>query len=413
MLEHLATGDWLTRARVRRVAVLSLMLTIVIVATLSIGAHGTVDMMGRPLGTDFANVWAAGRMANEGRAALAWDWEAHHAVQIATHGAASMKEFFAWHYPPPFLLMAAALALLPYLWALIVWQSVTLVLALLLFRQVLPGRDALIAALGFPAVMVCLGHGHNGFLTATLLGGGLWLIDRRPFVAGLLIGCLIYKPQFALILPIFLLAGWHWRAILGALCSAGLLVGLTLALWGWPVWQAFLNSLPLTQTVIIEQGITGWPKIQSAFSALRMWGGSIPTAYAAQFVVTGAAMMGALLAALRLAPGPRGAVVIAASLLSTPYLLDYDLVVLGIAIAFLVVDGRARGFLRWEKSLYALAWATPLFGRSLMTVTGIPFGFIAIAAIFVLAIRRGIVLDDALGWIRSSPFRRSHVGSGQ
>jgi hypothetical protein len=37
-----------------------------------------------------------------------------------------------------------------------------------------------------------------------------------------------------------------------------------------------------TQTVVLEQGGTGWQKIQSIFSAVRMWGASVPTAYAIQ-----------------------------------------------------------------------------------------------------------------------------------
>ena len=131
----------------------------------------------------------------------------------------------------------------------------------------------MLLTLAAPVTLICLIHGHNGFLTALLLGGGLMLLDQRPFAAGLLFGCLIYKPQFALILPVLLLAGRHWRAIGGAMLSAALLVSLTLAIWGWPVWQAFLASLPLTRHVVIEQGSTGFHKIMSPFAAVRLWGG--------------------------------------------------------------------------------------------------------------------------------------------
>ena len=41
----------------------------------------------------------------------------------------------------------------------------------------------------------------------------------------------------------------------------------------------------ITRTVVLEQGGTGWEKIQSLFSAIRMWGGSIATAYSAQAVL--------------------------------------------------------------------------------------------------------------------------------
>ena len=49
-------------------------------------------------------------------------------------------------------------------------------------------------ALAFPAVLVNIGHGQNGLLTAPLIGGALAVLDRRPIVAGILIGLLAYKP---------------------------------------------------------------------------------------------------------------------------------------------------------------------------------------------------------------------------
>jgi hypothetical protein len=387
VLNLASRGDWVTAARVRRFAGLSLAATVAMVAYLFATAHGTVDSYGRPLGTDFSNVWAAGRMAIDGRAALAWDWPTHFAVQQAVHHKADIP-FYGWHYPPPFLLIAALLATVPYVPALIVWQVSTLSLALATVRRILPERGTTLAAIGAPVVLVCLGHGHNGFLTAALLGGGLLLLDRRPFVAGLLLGCMVYKPQFGLVLPVVLLAGGHWRAIAGALVSAGLLCGLTLLLWGWPVWAAFIHSLPLTQAVVIEQGATGWEKIQSAFSAARNWGAGIPLAWGIQMAITVAAVVGTLVVSRASRPFVRNAMVIAAALLSTPYLLDYDLVPLGLAIAFLVADGRARGFLPYDKTLLSFVWIVPLFGRGAMQLTTIPFGFLSIVAVFVICLRR-------------------------
>jgi hypothetical protein len=383
----LARGDWVTSGRVRMFAMLSLIATIGMVTYLFLTAHGTVDSFGRPLGTDFSNVWTAGRMALEGRAPLAWNWPTHFTAQQLAHHKTNIP-FYGWHYPPPFLLIAALLALMPYIPALIVWQASTLAVALLTVRNILPLPGTTLAALGAPVVLVCLGHGHNGFLTAALLGGGLFLLDRRPFVAGLLLGCMVYKPQFGLVLPVVLLLGGHWRAICGALLSAGLLCALTLTLWGWPVWAAFIHSLPLTQSVVIEQGATGWEKIQSAFSAARNWGAGISLAWGIQAAVTVAAIIGTMAVSRGAQPFVRNAMVIAAALLSTPYLLDYDLVPLGMAIAFLVADGRERGFLPYEKTLLAFVWIVPLFGRALMSLTTVPLGFVSIGAVFLIALCR-------------------------
>ena len=404
MSRHLSSGDWVTADRVRAVAGVSLALTCLSILYLLATSHGTLDAWGRPLGTDFSNVWTAGQMALDGRAPEAWNWAAHYQVQQAAHGDPGVP-FYGWHYPPPFLLLATLLATLPYPAALFVWQAASLAGAIKVYRAILPGKGALLPALGAPVVLVCLTHGHNGFLTAALLGGGLLLLDRRPLLAGLLLGCLVYKPQFAPIIPLLLLAGFHWRAIAGACASAALLIGATLAIWGWPVWQAFLDSLPLTRQVVIEQGETGWYKIQSAFSAVRMWGGSVPLAYAVQGAATLAAM-GAVLWLTRTArPNLRNAAICAAAMLSTPYVLDYDLVVLGIGAVFLVADGIERGFLPWEKSLLALVWVAPFVSRSLAELTFVPLGQASIVILLGLALRRALAEGRQALPLRARPAR--------
>ena len=404
MTRLLRGGDWLTADRVRAAGAVSLVLTGLCLVCLLATAHGTLDAWGRPLGTDFSNVWTAGQMALDGRAPAAWDWAAHYQVQQTVHGDPGVP-FYGWHYPPPFLLVAALLAALPYLAALFVWQAATLWGAAKVCRSLLPGRTAVLAALGAPVVLVCLTHGHNGFLTAALLGGGLLLLDRRPWLAGLLFGCLIYKPQFALVVPLLLLAGGYWRVIAGAWASALLLVGATLAIWGWPVWQAFFDSLPLTRQIVIEQGETGWHKIQSPFALARMWGGPVPLAYAVQGAVSVAAMAAVLWLTRAARPHLRSAAVCAAALLSTPYVLDYDLVLLCLGAAFLVADGLERGFLPWEKSLLALVWLAPLIARPLAEATLFPLGQVAIAAVLALALRRSLALDGRALLPRASPSR--------
>ena len=75
----------------------------------------------------------------------------------------------------------------------------------------------------------------------------------------------------------------------------------------------------------------------------------------------------------------------AAALASTPYLLDYDLVVLGVGAAFLFADGRARGFLAYDRSLLALVWAAPLFARQIAEAAAIPLGLLTILTILALS----------------------------
>ena len=397
-VEALANGDWLNRGRVMRIAVIAGLGSLAALVWLFGFSNGTLDPLGRPLGTDFSNVWTAGRMALDGRAAEVWSWPDHFAVQRALHGKPDV-DVFGWHYPPPFLLVAAALATLPYVPALFAWQLATLVPFARMMQRLIPGRDTLLLVLAAPVTLICLTHGHNGFLTALLLGGGLMLFERQPLAAGLLLGCLIYKPQLALIIPPLLLATGNWRAIAGAMLSAGVLVALTLAIWGWPVWQAFVDSLPLTRSVVLEQGSTGWHKIMSPFAAIRMWGGGIALAYAAQLAATIAAVAGLVWLSLqRDRVALRNAFTCAAVVIATPYVLDYDHVVLLPALAFLWVDGQRNGFLRWDRSLMALVWFAPLVARGIALIAHFPLGLATAVIVAVLAVRRAVV--------RSSPSRR-------
>ena len=114
--------------------------------------------------------------------------------------------------------------------------------------------------------------------------------------------------------------------------------------FGLETWRAFFHSAGFTR-LVLEEGGPGWHLIQSVFSAVRMWGGGVPLAYAAQ----GAVALGIATALVWLwrspaAFGMKAAALCIATLLATPYSLDYDMVLLAPAIAFLAVDGLRRGF---------------------------------------------------------------------
>ncbi len=276
MLEALRSGSFLTRQRLRVYCALLLIAYAVAITALLATSEGIVDRAGRPLGTDFADVYAAGRLALAGKAGRAYDFAAHHAMQKEISGRADIP-YYGWHYPPMFLLLAAALALLPYLAALFVYQAATLVPYLAVVRQIAGQPQAWLPALAFPAVFVNVTHGHNGFITAALLGGALMVLDARPLLAGVLIGCLAYKPQFGLLIPLALAATGRWRTIAAAAATVLAIAALTCAAFGTDVFAAFWESLPMTRRVILE-GAPGFHKIQSVYAALRLAG--VPAAAA-------------------------------------------------------------------------------------------------------------------------------------
>ena len=152
------SGSWLTRERAIRVAVVCGLVSLAILGYLLATASGTLDYKGRPIGTDFSQVWTAGRMVIDGRAADVWNWDAHRAVQEAFHGP-GLKEWYGWHYPPPFLLIAAALAAMPYLLALFIWQASTLLPFAWLIRRVTGRREAWLFVLAAEALVRLLPQG--------------------------------------------------------------------------------------------------------------------------------------------------------------------------------------------------------------------------------------------------------------
>jgi alpha-1,2-mannosyltransferase len=405
----LRSGAWLTRERIRLVALAVLVASVAGCLYLVVTAHGFVDLQGRPLGTDFSDVYAAGTYVLDGNPEAPFDPVRQHAREQRLFGEAT--PFYGWHYPPFFLFIAAALALMPYGVALALWQAVTLGLYLLTIRAILPPSwrstmraDWLLLALAFPAVFVNVGHGQNGFLTAALLGAALMQLDRRPLVAGILFGLLAYKPQFGLMIPLVLAASGRWRAFAAAAATVALLAIATTIAFGPHVWQAFLDSTRFTRLVALEQGDTGWYKIQSVFAWARMWGASVPLAYALQGAID-VALGGCLIWLWRSAtPYPlKAAALCIGAILATPYSFDYDMMVLAPAIAFIAADGWARGFGAWDRTAIAALWLVPLVARNVAHATLIPLGVPAMLAMFILLLRRS-TLYSALPMASSESF---------
>jgi len=389
--QGLKSGDWLTAARARGYSLILLGICALAIAGWIAVSPGLIDPNGKPIGTDFSNVYAAGKLTWQGHPADAYDPALQHAAEKAVFGDREVP-FYGWHYPPFFLAVAFLVASLPYAFGLSLWLAASLAAYLAAVRAILPRPETLLIAAAFPAVFINIGHGQNGFLTAALLGGALHWLDRRPWLAGILIGLLAYKPQFGVMIPLALLASQRWSSIAAAIATVAALVAVSVAALGGGVWHAFADSMNFTQTIVLEQGGTGWEKIQSAFSAARNWGADVHTAYAIQ-IALGLSLAATLAwlwhsdAAFEL----KTAGLVIASLLATPYVLDYDLVVLAIAIAFLARHGLISGFRDYEISLLTAAWIVPLLSRGIAGATGIPLGLIAMLALYSFTLHRAAV----------------------
>jgi hypothetical protein len=166
--------------------------------------EGLSNGLGRPFGDDFANYWSGALIAFHGRVAEVYDFAAFHAFEQSV--TAQSIQYYHYSYPPVLLLLTLPLAVIPYVAALFVWLGATWY-AFYRALSLTGHASALLLSLATPALFMSAVGGQNGAMTAALLGGGLMPVDRRPIVAGILFGMMIYKPHLALMLPFALLAG--------------------------------------------------------------------------------------------------------------------------------------------------------------------------------------------------------------
>ena len=381
-------ATWINRERIERVAVIFLVFGIVATIALIATSNGGLDVFGRPLGTDFSNVYSAGQMVLDGRDAAAYVPVEQEKVQQAFFNDLEVP-FYAWHYPPFFLILAAGLAFLPYTLSWLTWMAATLPLYFVAMRRIIDGRTAMLATIGFPAVAVNFLHGQNGFLTAALIGGAMISLRSRPFAAGILIALLAYKPQFGVLIPIALLAGGYYRTFAAAAVTlAGMCVIATLA-FGNEIWIAFYESRHFSQGFILEAGSTGWQKIQSIFSAVRMWGGSVNQAYFVQGILALFLTVSTIWIWRSKADHDlKAASLIVGSLLITPYMLDYDMVALAPALLFVTRYGLKVGFVPYERLLLAVIWMSPILTRPANEYLFLPIGLVSMLALFGLILHK-------------------------
>lgn len=350
------------------------------------------DPEGLGIPTDFINVWAAGRLALEGHPAQAWDWDIQRPIEVAQLGQ-DFLGYFAWHYPPPFLFVASLLARLPYGAAFMGWVFISLIPYLVVMRAIVGRPFGWMLALAAPMVLNNALVGQNGFFTAALIGGTLYLMPVRPVLAGICLGLLSYKPQYGLLFPLVLIAASQWTVFFSAAAVTVLMAVVSWLAFGTESWQAFFHWMPMFSQAFLTEGKAAWWKLQSLFSLVRFLGGTEQLAWIFQWVLTATvAVMLAVMWRSRVSYSLKAAALATGTLLITPYLFMYDMMVLAIPVAFLVRIGLRSGFQPYE--LPALGCAAALILSSIMF--GAPVGLGSTLIVATLIMRR------AAPWRRES-----------
>lgn len=380
---------WLNEERIRVYSwMVVAIFAVVFIVWVGLSLPDLVDPRGKPVGYDFMAYWSAARLALAGRPEAVFDESVIGALQHAA--VPSLPGIvFPWHYPPIFLLPLVPFGLLPYPAALAVFVLSTMALWAGLLRHILPDRRGWIAAAAAPAGLINLLDGQNAFLTAALAGFALLWLDRRPIAAGVLIGLLALKPHLAALFPLALFAEGRWRSIAAAAATVLALVAASLLAFGWEVWAAFFDHLPLTQAMA-DAGAVPWGTMPSPYVFALALGMPVAAAGALQ-AATALFAAGCVWRAWRhpdAAFAAKAATLVAGSLLVSPYLFYYDLLWAALAIAWLARLGLRGGFYRGEREIFLAAWLAPALMPPAYALISLQLGFPALFLLLLAARRR-------------------------
>jgi hypothetical protein len=346
-----------------------------------------VDTGGIPLYHDFTNIWVAATQALHGKATAVYDQHEHMKAQEAVVGVGKAL-FSTWPYPPIYLLFLAPLGALSFVLAFIIWQLATLLGCVVFVYFIVHRREAIALVLASPFTVCNVLTGQSGFVTAMLLGGSLLFLERRPALAGVFIGCLTYKPQFGILLPVALAAANQWRAFVSAAIMVLILTGASIAAFGTGPWMAFPEELATQANgTVFGNASNEWGYFQTIYGLIRYLGCSSALAWLAQALVTsGTAVIVWLVWRSSLRYPLKAATLSASALIATPYAFGYDLAAIVIPFAFLARDQIECGLLKGEQTimlgLFAVSFSVVLAaGRS-------PYGAVVMLMLFCLIVRR-------------------------
>ena len=374
-----------TRARVRRLAIvgvaLQMMLAVMILAT----AEDGVDINNIQLGFDFIVYHEASRLALNGELASAFEQDVLVAALAERMPSPDLAPGHYWLYPPTFALMITPLALLPYGAAFWVWTGLGFAAYGVAARALAKDNDAVLAAFGFTAVWVCAYHGQNGFFIAALFMTAMFgLLHRRDGLAGLAIGLLAVKPHLAILFPLALAAAGRWRAFGFAAATAVGFVSLSVLILGGDYLRAFIANMG-NYAALMERPVH-WMTTATVYMMMKLFGAATPLAWAVHGLV---ALCAAALAGLRCRQfgltNETLALLVGASLMVSPYVTDYDLVVLAAAGLLLFAPG-AGGAVK-SRFDFEVALAAAMLPIAVVAIgrTGLQIGWLAPLAAVALA----------------------------
>ena len=368
------SGSWLTARRLRaHGTILALCLWSLYVWT--IATPGLRDRNRNLKGTDFLHFYTLGMLANAHRGSDLYDMNAQAALAVQRVPEAAGLRYLPL-YPPQVSILFEPLARLSYGWALVLWWILSAgiygVCCYVIWRACpnlrQHGKTVAVLAVAFPAFFHLIAWGQTSALALACFTAMFFLLRKRwQFLAGIALGCLIFKPQLGIAAAVLFVAIGAWKTVLGAFLSAAA------QLWAGVIYYGIA---PLREWVRVLLHVRGlWPdlepKIYQTHSLRTFWSMLIPWPALSfgLYLVSAAVVVGLTIACWRrgesVALSLRYAMLLFATVLVAPHLTVYDLVIL--APAFLLVadwlaaQAVASATRRLGTLLY-LAYMLPLIG---------------------------------------------------
>jgi hypothetical protein len=365
-------ASWLTARRLRAHGLI-LALSLWSVYTWNMATVGFFDRAHNFKGTDFLHFYTLGSLALVHRGADLYNLRAQSAL-AAQHIPAAAGIRYLPLYPPQVSMFFLPFARLSYPGALTVW----LVFSALLYAaccyavwRACPGLrhhklSVLILALALPAFWHLIAWGQTSALAlASFTLAFFALRAQREFLAGLALGCLVFKPQLAVAAAIVFLITLRWRVIAGALLAASAQLATAWLYYGaGPLrqWTRMLLNSPRLLP-LLEPRLYQTHSLRTFWTMLIPW----PSASLALYILT-ALMVCALTTVCwrsRMSLPLRYSALLLATVLLAPHLTVYDLVILAPAFLLLadgIIAQPDHPSTPYLKLLLYLAFLLPLLG---------------------------------------------------
>ena len=385
---------WITSRRLRaHGTILALCLWSLYVWNLA--TPGLRDRNGNLKGTDFLHFYTLGSLAVAHRGADLYDMNPQAALAAQRVPDAAGIRYLPL-YPPQVSILFAPLAHLSYGRALVLWLVCSAVLyaacCYAVWRACPNLRDhggtVLLLAAAFPAFFHLIAWGQTSALALACFTLIFFLLrDRRDFLAGLMLGCLIFKPQLGLAAAVVFVSIGAWKIVLGAALSATAQLSAGILYYGTEPLRHWIRMLRNTTAILplLE------PKPYQTYSLRTFWSILVPwyDLALALYIVSAMLVLALTIAAWKRQSVPlalRFSLLLLATVLVAPHLTVYDLVIL--ALAFLLLSDclieqqtsqRTAPSTLGIGTLLYLVYMLPLLGPFALW-THIQLGVIAMAA---------------------------------